>query len=186
MQLQNQGISTPKTLIISRGTYKKAKRLGFPLIWKSLNGSFSREVVKIKTMAELDKKCSNMIDLAICQQYVPTSFDWRIGIINNQIIYACKYHMFKNHWQIAKWDKNMQCVKFGECNCTKLKDVPIAVKNTALKASKLIGKGLYGIDIKIVNKKALITDINDNPTIYSGDEDQANPELYKKIIAQLI
>ncbi len=35
-----------------------------------------------------------------------------------------------------------------------------------------MGKGLYGIDIKEVNSKALVIEINDNPNIDAGVEDE--------------
>jgi glutathione synthase/RimK-type ligase-like ATP-grasp enzyme len=35
-----------------------------------------------------------------------------------------------------------------------------------------MGKGLYGIDVKEVNGKALVIEINDNPNIDFGVEDR--------------
>jgi hypothetical protein len=29
-----------------------------------------------------------------------TEFDWRIGILNGQALYACQYFMSRGHWQI--------------------------------------------------------------------------------------
>ena len=41
-------------------------------------------------------------DLILVQEFVPTEFDWRIGILNKKPIFACQYFMSKSHWQIVK------------------------------------------------------------------------------------
>jgi glutathione synthase/RimK-type ligase-like ATP-grasp enzyme len=41
----------------------------------------------------------------------------------------------------------------------------------ALKSAKIMGKGLFGIDVKEVDGKALVIEINDNPNIDFGVED---------------
>ena len=43
-------------------------------------------------------------DLVIAQEFLPTAFDWRIGVLDGQALYACKYFMAKGHWQIVKRD----------------------------------------------------------------------------------
>jgi len=55
----------------------------------------------------------------------------------------------------------------------------------ALDASNAIGKSLYGIDIKEVDGEYFIIEVNDNPNIDAGYEDQYNPDIYKKIIQHL-
>ena len=50
--------------------------------------------------------------------------------------------------------------------------VPKKILSVALKAAKLMGKGLYGIDVKEVNGKPLVIEINDNPNIDVGVEDR--------------
>ena len=54
----------------------------------------------------------------------------------------------------------------------------------ALKSAKLIGKGLYGIDIKVVNNKPMVIEINDNPNIDFGVEDLHYGDLvYTEILS---
>jgi glutathione synthase/RimK-type ligase-like ATP-grasp enzyme len=56
----------------------------------------------------------------------------------------------------------------------------------ALKSAKLMGKGLYGIDIKVVNNKPMVIEINDNPNIDFGVEDLHYGDLvYTKILSAL-
>ena len=44
--------------------------------------------------------------------------------------------------------------------------------NTALKAANLIGDGLYGVDLKQIGKKVYVIEVNANPNIDAGMEDQ--------------
>jgi glutathione synthase/RimK-type ligase-like ATP-grasp enzyme len=49
-----------------------------------------------------------------------------------------------------------------------------------------MGKGLYGIDVKEVNGKALVIEINDNPNIDFGVEDEYyGDEVYIAILSAL-
>ena len=61
--------------------------------------------------------------------------------------------------------------------------VPEAVIKTALKTSRLIGDGLYGVDIKSQGDKHYVMEVNDNPNIDSGVEDNILGEaLYQQIM----
>ena len=42
---------------------------------------------------------------------------------------------------------------------------------TALKAANLVGKGLYGVDLKQIGSKYYVIEVNDNPSIEAGCED---------------
>lgn len=51
------------------------------------------------------------------------------------------------------------------------------------RAAGLIGDGLYGVDLKVVNGKCHVIEINDNPSIEAGYEDQIlKSELYVRIM----
>jgi glutathione synthase/RimK-type ligase-like ATP-grasp enzyme len=53
------------------------------------------------------------------------------------------------------------------------------VLKTAIRVGNLIGDGLYGVDLKEINGKAHVVEINDNPSIDSGVEDEIlGDELY--------
>jgi len=56
----------------------------------------------------------------------------------------------------------------------------------ALKSAKLMGKGLYGIDIKVVNEKPMVIEINDNPNVDFGVEDAFYGDaIYSEILTAL-
>jgi glutathione synthase/RimK-type ligase-like ATP-grasp enzyme len=57
------------------------------------------------------------------------------------------------------------------------------VIETALNATNLIGDGFYGVDLKQVNGKPCVIEINDNPNVDAGNEDQElKADLYRRIM----
>jgi glutathione synthase/RimK-type ligase-like ATP-grasp enzyme len=49
-----------------------------------------------------------------------------------------------------------------------------------------MGDGLYGVDLKEINGRAVVIEINDNPSIETGVEDKVlGQALYDAIIAAL-
>ncbi|AHE66019.1 RimK-like ATP-grasp domain protein [Legionella oakridgensis ATCC 33761 = DSM 21215] len=53
-----------------------------------------------------------------------------------------------------------------------------------MKATRLIGDGLYGVDIKSLDDKNYVIEVNDNPNIDQGVEDQVLGEnLYQQIMS---
>ena len=51
-----------------------------------------------------------------------------------------------------------------------------------MKATKLIGRGLYGVDLKEVNGKPHVIEVNDNPNLDAGYEDAVlKEELWSRI-----
>ncbi|MEG1405134.1 MAG: RimK family alpha-L-glutamate ligase, partial [Alistipes sp.] len=121
-------------------------------------------------------------DIVLAQEFTPTEFDWRIGILDGEPLFACKYYMAKGHWQIYNHEvtgKNL-C---GPWETIPIYQVPNKVLDTAMKAAALIGRGLYGVDLKVVNGKAVVIEINDNPSIDHEVEDAVlGDELYYRIL----
>lgn len=183
-------IPQPKTVIVhseNKGTV--ITQLGLPCVLKLPDSSFSLGVKKVKTEEELKEQLTkflNTSELVIAQEYLPTDFDWRIGVLDGQPLYACKYYMAKGHWQIYNWEnKNKDDIE-GMFDTVALEDVPSKVIDTALKATGLIGNGLYGVDIKESNGKIYVIEVNDNPNLDGGVEDQiVQDELYIRIIKSL-
>jgi glutathione synthase/RimK-type ligase-like ATP-grasp enzyme len=118
----------------------------------------------------------------IVQEFAPTAFDWRICVLEGRMLFACRYYQAKDHWQIARRFES-GFTRFGKVEAVPAEKVPPAVKKVALKGSKLIGNGLYGVDIKELNGQALMIEINDNPNIDTGYEDTVEKDrVYEKII----
>ncbi|MDN3492622.1 RimK family protein [Winogradskyella bathintestinalis] len=188
--MNNANISTPKTVIVhSNNRNSVLDQTGLPCVLKAPDSTFSFGVKKAKNKEEYDALVTEMLkesDLIIAQEFCPSDYDWRIGIIDNKPFYACKYYMAKGHWQIYNWkakDKNDQD---GNADCLPMEDVPKNVIDIALKSAKLMGLGLYGIDIKVVDDKLMVIEINDNPNIDFGVEDAHYGDLvYMEILSAL-
>ena len=104
--LAANGVPTPSTVVLDRRHLKAVgAKLAFPLVLKVPDGSFSRGVFKVNDEAELHRRASELLedsDLILAQEYVPTQFDWRVGVLHRAPLYVCQYFMSKNHWQIVK------------------------------------------------------------------------------------
>lgn len=188
--LQQHNIPAPKTIIVSSETKARVKEeLGLPCILKQPDSSFSQGVVKADNEEELERALSQLFstsDLLIAQEFLPTDFDWRVGILNQKPIYACKYFMARKHWQIYERDGAGQTYA-GRAETLKVDDVPTVVIETALKAANLIGDGLYGVDIKEKGDKIYVIEVNDNPSIESDCEDKIlRNELYQMIMDEFL
>lgn len=65
--------------------------------------------------------------------------------------------------------------------------VPQQVLDAATKAANLIGAGLYGVDLKEIEGKAYVIEVNDNPSIDHGVEDLFLGDLvYDRIMTEFL
>lgn len=188
--MNNANISTPKTVIVhSNNRNAVLEQTGLPCVLKAPDSTFSFGVKKAKDKEEFNALVTEMLkesDLIIAQEFCPSDYDWRIGIIDNKPFYACKYYMAKDHWQIYNWKAADKDDQDGNADCLPIEDVPKDVIDIALKSAKLMGLGLYGIDIKVVDGKLMVIEINDNPNIDFGVEDAFYGDLvYIEILSAL-
>lgn len=184
--LREHHILSPKTTLISRSDWRESvKNMSFPCVLKQPDSAFSKGVVKAESVKEAAEACQTFLknsELIIAQEFMPTPFDWRIGVVGQKPLYACRYYMAKDHWQIYNWSSGEDDPS-GEFDTVPLEDVPENVIQTALKACRLIGDGLYGVDLKEINGKVYVIEINDNPDIQAGIEDQVVGDgLYRTVM----
>lgn len=186
---EKEKIPAPLSMLLFKSnlnSYEEiTEQLGTPFILKIPDGSFSIGMKKVNNKAELDEALKVLFDkssILLAQEFTPTDFDWRIGILNGEPLYACKYYMAKGHWQIYCHYAS------GRSRCGLVETIPIyqvprKVLDTALRAASFIGKGLYGVDLKMVNDRAVVIEINDNPSIDHGLEDAIlGDELYYRLL----
>ena len=181
--MRTHQILTPETQFISKYD-KRLPFIQFPCVLKRPDSAFSHGVIKIEDKKSLEKKLSHFFkqsDIVLIQPFMPTEFDWRIGIIDNKPIFACKYFMARNHWQIYNWNSIKE--REGLSETLPIQSVPDAVVKTALKCTRLIGDGLYGVDIKSHDDKHYVIEVNDNPNVDFGIEDRLlGDTLYQHIM----
>jgi glutathione synthase/RimK-type ligase-like ATP-grasp enzyme len=189
-------IPTPRSLVVHRDNIDTAPlELGLPIILKQPDSAFSLGVKKAETAEEyriLINQLLDKSDLVIAQQYLPTEFDWRIGILDRRPLYACKYHMAHGHWQIYNPAANATSEKLsarasGRHETLPVELAPRQVVRAALKAANAIGSGFYGVDVKFVNNKPYVVEVNDNPSIDAGVEDTVLREtLYERVMEHFL
>ncbi len=185
-----QQVPAPKSQFVSSADMATCERLveelGLPLVLKLPESSFSRGVHKAESLDALQTRLTEMLQasaLVKVQESVFTEYDWRIGMLGGKPIYACQYFMARNHWQIYHHEGDR--FSSGGFKTMPTFEVPKAVLNAAVKAAKVVGNGLYGVDIKHSGNKVYVIEVNDNPSIDAGVEDKyLGKELYQLIMQE--
>jgi glutathione synthase/RimK-type ligase-like ATP-grasp enzyme len=180
-------IDSPETIVVhERNVDMVAELLKFPCVLKRPDSAFSQGVVKVNNEAELAESVRSFFaesQLLVAQRFVPSDFDWRVGVLGGEALYGCKYHMAPGHWQIVK-DEDSSGPEYGRVEALPLALVPAQAIDVAVRAARLIGDGLYGVDVKEVGGRFLVMEVNDNPTIETGEEDAVLGAVLYKSIAQ--
>lgn len=164
------------------------EEMGTPLVLKAPHSSFSAYVAKAHNIDEfikIGKKFTRRADWIVVQQYLPSRFDWRVILLDGKVLSVCQYIMDPNAWKIVDKDKEgniLQCTVEGK----NINDVSPELIETAKLAGKAIGTGIYGVDLKEVDGKFYVIEVNDNPNIDEGLEDQQSPKIYEWIISYLV
>jgi glutathione synthase/RimK-type ligase-like ATP-grasp enzyme len=188
--LNSHKILTPKSFVITEENCQKLpQKMEFPFILKQPDGAFSKGVHKIDNLEDFKMKRDSMFeksDLLIAQEFLPTQFDWRVGIIDGQVIFVCKYFMASEHWQIVNWAAKKEDSRDGDVESIPVDQAPSGLLKTALKATSLIGSGLYGVDMKEVDGKFYVIEINDNPNIDAGIEDRILKDKLYSIVMEVL
>ncbi|HCO59092.1 MAG TPA: RimK family alpha-L-glutamate ligase [Porticoccaceae bacterium] len=188
--LRTHRINAPTTVVIQRNRpLEDAEKLGYPVVLKIPDGAFSLGVYKAKNPSELKEIAARLFkqsDLILAQEFLPSEFDWRVGIIGGKPLFACQYFMSRGHWQIYKHQADGKYLE-GKSTTLAVEDTPNEVIQTALKASRLIGDGFYGVDLKQTDKGVFVIEVNDNPNIDVGVEDLVlKDRLYETIIGEFV
>jgi glutathione synthase/RimK-type ligase-like ATP-grasp enzyme len=179
------GLAIPPTMVVSRARPDEIIReLGLPCVLKQPDSAFSEGVFRADTRDQLAtglQKLLSRSDLVVVQSFVPTEFDWRVGIIDREPLFVCRYYMAQGHWQI--YHHGEKRTQEGESETIAVAHAPRDVLSLALKTANAIGDGFYGVDIKTVNGSHVLMEINDNPNVDSGVEDAVlGDELYARIM----
>lgn len=179
-------IPAPRTEILHSSNYRSiCKTLSLPQVLKQPDSSFSQGVIKVHEREELIEHVKQLLqnsDLVLAQEFLPTGFDWRIGVLNGRAIYVCKYFMARNHWQIYNVNAD-GTLEDGYSEAVPLSAVSTKLIGVAEKAAGAIGDGLYGVDVKEVDGKYYVIEVNDNPSLDAGCEDELlGDDLYRLIM----
>jgi glutathione synthase/RimK-type ligase-like ATP-grasp enzyme len=180
----------PKTILVGtsspvKGAMIAEKALGTPLIIKHPSRSHGRGVFKAASRRAIEQRLERLsreTPVALVQEFLPSGFDWRIGVLNNAPLYACRYHMAPGYWKIIQHSRRGRS-KEGMVEAVDLKHVPREIIGVAVRATEVIGQGLYGVDVKETSGGPTIMEINDNPDVNSGYELAAEgAEVWRRIV----
>jgi glutathione synthase/RimK-type ligase-like ATP-grasp enzyme len=185
--LAQHDIQTPKTLLVHRDNIAEiVPELGLPCILKQPDSSFSLGVVKVETEADLIPRVNELLGksvLIIAQEWLPTEFDWRVGILDRRVLFVARYYFPPGHWQIIKRDEQRRKLNEGPTEAIPIDKAPDEVIRIALESANLIGDGFYGVDIKQVENRCYVIEVNDNPSVDAGNEDAVLKDaLYREVM----
>jgi glutathione synthase/RimK-type ligase-like ATP-grasp enzyme len=192
MHLMKKNVSMPRTKFLKKKELDEDlarqlfEELGMPLVLKEPSTSFSVRVEKVSSVSELLKiarRFFKLSDWIVVQEYIESRFDWRVGVINGQLLYACRYIIPSETFKIQA-SVNGHIV-YCDVESVPADQVPPEVIELGKEAGNAIGKGMYGVDIKESNGKLYVIEVNDNPSL-DGGEDANYPEMFQKIISYLM
>jgi len=192
MHLMKKNVSMPRTRFLKKKELDESlaaqlfEELGTPLVLKEPSTSFSVRVEKVSSVSELLKiarRFFKLSDWIVVQEYIESRFDWRVGVINGQLLYACRYIIPSETFKIQA-SVNGHIV-YCDVESVPADQVPPEVIELGRDAGNAIGKGMYGVDIKESNGKLYVIEVNDNPSL-DGGEDAHYPDMFQKIISYLM
>ena len=169
-----RGIPHPKTVVAHADNLDDvADAVGLPCVLKRPDSSFSQGVVRVDSSEDLRAHALEFLedsDLVVAQSFTPSDYDWRIGVLGGEALFACRYHMASGHWQIVATGNGGER-RYGRVEALPLENAPREAVDVAVRAANLIGDGLYGVDIKESGGDFVVMEVNDNPNVDAGYED---------------
>jgi len=183
--LSRHRVPVPRTLMVHRDNVDQiVPLLGLPCIVKQPDSAFSLGVAKLETAEAVREVCVRLFeksDLVVAQQWLPTAFDWRVGVYDRRPLYVCKYFMAPGHWQVVKRESGRTLE--GSTQALSVGEAPEIVVRTAVRAANLIGDGLYGVDLKQDGRQCYVMEVNDNPNLDAHNEDGILKDaLYREVM----
>jgi glutathione synthase/RimK-type ligase-like ATP-grasp enzyme len=193
--LERAGVPTPDTVLLTKEGREHLdaeamfKELGTPIVVKAPSGAFSSAVEKAhdaKELRALVRRFTFQSDVILLQRYTPSTYDWRVGVLCGDPIYAARYHIPKGGWRIHDTPEGSQKKEWAKIERVPLGKVPYAVMETALAACREVGNSLYGVDLKQTEDgRVVVIEVNDNPNIDPGGELPKGSPVFGQIVDRI-
>jgi glutathione synthase/RimK-type ligase-like ATP-grasp enzyme len=192
LHMEKMQVPIPETLFLRKAEITTGHlrelldRMGTPLVVKEPSTSFSARVEKVDSVSDflrVAKRFIKLSDWIVVQSYVESQFDWRVGVLNGEVLYVCKYLIPTESFKIQATVNGH--IVYCAVKSVPLERVPPRIVEVALQAGMAVGSGLYGVDIKEKDEQVYVIEVNDNPSLESG-EDEYYPLVYEKIITYLL
>ncbi|HKI57163.1 MAG TPA: RimK family alpha-L-glutamate ligase [Trueperaceae bacterium] len=191
-RMEAASVPIPVTRVLNEGELRPAvaeslfESLGTPLVLKAPNSSFSLYVDKVATpeaFVKVGRRFLRRADRLIVQQYMPSEFDWRVITLDGRVLAVVTYRFAPQGWRTM--DRS-DAGEWATVEGVARESADPRLLEVALAAANAVGRSLYGVDVKEIDGEYYVIEVNDNPTIAAGEEDQANPEIYEEIIRYLV
>lgn len=184
-------VPIPKTLILDRTNLETLiEEVPFPCVLKQPDSAFSAGVKKASNPDEFRALAQDLLarsSLVVVQEFRPTDFDWRVGVLDGRALYVCRYFMARRHWQIIERDKTSGKKWEGRWETLAVENAPTHVVDAAVRAATLYGDSLFGVDVKEDDKGLAVIEVNENPSLDAGVEDLVlKDELYLQVMRYMM
>jgi len=193
--LERAGVPTPDTVLLTRAGRETLDadalfaELGTPIVVKAPSGAFSSAVEKAHTAAELKelvRRFALQSDVILLQRYTPSTFDWRVGVLCGEPLYAARYHIPKGGWRIHDTPAGETRKQWAKIEPVPLGKVPEPIMKAAMDACRVVGHSLYGVDLKqLEDGRAVVIEVNDNPNIDPGGELPRHSPVFGQILDRI-
>ena len=185
---EKEKIPAPLSMLLFKSnvnSYEEiTEQLGSPFILKIPDGSFSIGMKKVNNEIELDEALKVLFDkssILLAQEFAPTDFDWRIGILNGELSMRVSIIWLRDIGKsiaiilpdgaVADW---WRLFLFIKCH--------VSIGYSAARGFFYWERPVWR-DLKMVNDRAIVIEINDNPSIDHGLEDAIlGDELYYRLL----
>src|SRR3546814_16734590 len=105
---------------------------------------WSSDVCSSDLLKRISKELFTDSDLILAQEFMPTEFDWRVGVLDGKPLFVSQYTMAPKHWQIYNHGASGRA-KHGGFRTLAIAAPPKQILDEAGAATRLLGQGLYGV-----------------------------------------
>jgi glutathione synthase/RimK-type ligase-like ATP-grasp enzyme len=192
LHLIHANVPVPRTEFVRKSDFSEEamgrllEAMDGSLIIKEPSTTFGNRVKKVTTLADAHHFAGSylkMSDRIVAQEYIESDEDWKIGVLDGELLYACRYILPTESQKIIASEEGE--IPDYASESVPQEQVPVEVIDLAIKAANAIGNGLYSVDIKQRGGRQFVIEVNDNPSLESG-EDEYYPRIYNQIISNLM
>jgi glutathione synthase/RimK-type ligase-like ATP-grasp enzyme len=192
LHLMRAEVPIPRTELMVRKEIVPAdarncfERLGAQVVLKEPSTSYSnrvKRVHRVEDFLQTARAYLKMADELVVQEYIESEEDWRIGVLNGRFLFASRYVLPREADQVQAVDSEE--IPYYGIEMVREEEVPAGAVDLAILASQAIGSGLFSVDIKERQGKMYVIEVNDNPSLESGEED-FYPDISERIIDELL
>ncbi len=192
LHLMQANVPIPRTEILVRKKIVPSdvrsyfERLGSQVVLKEPSTSYSnrvKRVHRVEDFLQTARAYLKMADELVMQEYIESEEDWRIGVLNGRFLFASRYVLPRESDQVQAVDSEE--IPYYGIEMVKENEVSRGAIDLAIQACQAIGSGLFSVDIKEREGKMYVIEVNDNPSLESGEE-EFYPDISERIILELL